>query len=398
VKICHVVYAYYPQDMRPRQEAESFQSMGHELHVIAMRDKGERGHETIQGVQVHRFPFSVERGNRNRYIFQYGMFLIGATAMLLLLHLRRRFDVIHVHSLPDFQVFSAILEKLSGARIVLDLHEAMPELLAARFHLSMDSLLVSTVKAVELVSCLFADHVIVVNETMQERLIAKGIPIRKISVVVNSPPLESLTATGLEQKALELGLAGFRPIVYVGGLNQERDLETLIRAIAALPSELRVKLIMIGHGDSKYRDHLLTVAADLGLDEVKILKRVPHTEAFSYMSLSEVGPVTYEANPLTQLAMSSKALEYVAAGKPLVISDLEASRRTFGDAALYYHAGDPNDLARQLSRLLDEPDVVGNLTTLAKSVLEGSSWKVMVRRLAEVYHRPKERFASGVSG
>jgi glycosyltransferase involved in cell wall biosynthesis len=152
--------------------------MGHELHVIAMRDVGERAQEAVKGVQVHRFPFSVVRGSRRRYVFQYAIFLLGATAMLLWLHLRQRFDVIHVHSLPDFQVFSAILKKLSGARIVHDPHEAMPELLAARFHLAVNSLSVSIIKAVELISCLVADHVIVVNESMKERLVAKGIPLR----------------------------------------------------------------------------------------------------------------------------------------------------------------------------------------------------------------------------
>jgi glycosyltransferase involved in cell wall biosynthesis len=368
--------------------------MGHELHVIAMRDVGERVGGAIEGVQVHRFPFPVERGSPTRYLFQYVTFLLGASVMLLFLHLRRRFDVIHVHSLPDFQVFCAAFGKLSGARIVLDLHEAMAELLAARFHLPMDSFLVNIVKAIELISCLFADHIIVVNQSMKDRLISKGISSHKISIVMNSPPVEELTVTGLDRKARELDLVGFRAIVYVGGINQERDLETLIRAAAALPPEKRVKLVIIGHGDDNYREHLLKVGAELGLGDLKILKRVPHTEAFSYMSLSEVGPITYESNPLTQLTMSSKALEYVAAGKPLVLSDLVASRRLFGDAALYYRPGDPDDLARQLARLLAEPELVSALTARAKSVLERSSWKVMVQRLAELYLAPENGFAS----
>lgn len=372
--------------------------MGHELHVIAMRDRGECAYEAIEGVQVHRFPFPVERGSRVRYLFQYATFLLGATMMLLLLHIRRRFDVVHVHSLPDFQVFSAVFEKLSGARVVLDLHEAMPELLAARFHLPMESLLVNTVKAIEQISCLFADHVIVVNQSMQERLIAKGILGHKVSIVMNSPPLEALTTTGLEGKARELGLVGFRAIVYVGGINRERDLETLIRAIAALPREWRVKLVIIGHGDVHFREHLLSVAAELGFADMEIRKRVPHSEAFSYMSLSELGPITYESNPLTQLSMSSKALEYVAAGKPLVISDLAGTRRLFGDAALYYRPGDPDDLARQLSRLLAEPELVGDLTARAKSVLEKYGWSVMVERLAELYREREKGVASSSLG
>jgi glycosyltransferase involved in cell wall biosynthesis len=92
--------------------------------------------------------------------------------------------------------------------------------------------------------------------------------------------------------------------------------------------------------------------------------------------------------------MSSKALEYVAAGKPLVISDLAASRRLFGDAALYYRPADPDDLARQLGRLLAEPELVNDLLARARSVLERCSWNLMVERLAELYVGSKNGFVS----
>jgi hypothetical protein len=172
MKICHVVYGYYPQEARPRRASESARRGGNEVHVIAMMDNGEVREEEVGGVVVHRLPFKVIRGSRARYIYQYLVFLIGSSAMLLGLHLTKKFDIVHVHSLPDFQVFCAAPEKLLGAGVVLDLHEAMPELFAARFGYLLHQIPVRIVKAFESVSCLFADQVFVVNDLMRRRLAA----------------------------------------------------------------------------------------------------------------------------------------------------------------------------------------------------------------------------------
>ncbi len=391
MRICHVVYQYYPQNPRPRRAAETFARLGHELHVIAMRDVEQPLEEDVSGVHVHRFPLPVVRGGRARYLFQYLIFLLGSSAMLLRLHIRTRLDIVHVHSLPDFQVFCAIPEKAMGVRVVLDMHEAMPELFAARFHLLMTAWSVRIVQAAELTCCLFADHVLVVNETLRERITRRGLAEGKVSTVMNSPPPGSLVVTDLHARRQSLGLSDARAIVYVGGVNPERDLETLVRAVARLKSSNRLKLVIIGHGDQRYRDRIRELALHEGLADSFVGGQVPHDEAFSYISLSELGAITYQSNPLTELSMPTKALEYVAAGKPLVIANLQAVRRIFGDAALYYRPADPDDLARQLTRILEDTMLKHDLTQRAAGILAACDWNVMVERLASAYALPNER-------
>ncbi len=388
MRICHLVYQYYPQDPRPRRAAETFAKEGHEVHVIAMRQEGEPLEEDVASVHVHRFPFPVIRGGIGRYLFQYLIFLLGSSNMLLRLHLRRSFDVIHIHSLPDFQVFSAVLEKWTGAWVVLDLHEAMPELFAARFHLSTRAWSVSLLRSVELICCLFADRILVVNETLRARIIATGLDPAKVSVVMNSPPIGSLVPHNLDALRERLGVTNRKAIVYVGGVNPERDLETLVRAVACLDEPERPALVIVGHGEESYRECLREQARRHGLQNCIVGPRVPYGDAFSYMLLSEVGPITYESNPLTELAMPTKALEYVAAGKPLVMADLKGIRSLFGDAALYYSPGDSLELARQLSRILRNPELRRELTQGASEVLANCRWDVMAARLASAYRHP----------
>ena len=53
--------------------------------------------------------------------------------MAAFLHLRRRYDVVQAHTIPDTVVFASIVPKLFGARVMLDLHECMPEFFSTKF-------------------------------------------------------------------------------------------------------------------------------------------------------------------------------------------------------------------------------------------------------------------------
>lgn len=391
MKICHVVHQYYPQSTRPRRAAETFAKLGHEVHVIAMRDVGQVPEEVLSGVRVHRLPFQVVRGSRLRYVYQYMTFLLESTVCLLGYHLQVGFEVIHVHSLPDFQILCSMPEKMMGARIVLDLHEAMPELFAARFRARMTSLSVRALCAVELLCCSIADRVLVVNETLRDRLAEHGLEGSRVAVIMNSPPLESLPRLVAEQPSKATSPSASGIIVYVGGVNQERDLDTLVEAVAKLSSRHSPKLVLVGPGDPLYLDRLRGVARDLGLTDFELVGHVPHDQAFSWMLRTDLAPITYESNPLTELAMPTKALEYAAARKPLVIADLKAVRRIFGDAAVYYRPGDSDDLAEKISLVLSDPALRKVLVTRAFEVLSSCSWDTMAERLAVAYASSPDR-------
>src|SRR5205807_4958117 len=68
------------------------------------------------------------RGNFLRYLFEY--FTTGLLGGLKLaqLNFRSRLDVVHVHNMPDILVLAGIIPWLSGSKLVLDVHDPMPEL------------------------------------------------------------------------------------------------------------------------------------------------------------------------------------------------------------------------------------------------------------------------------
>jgi len=388
MRICHVAYAYFPADPRIRREVDALRDAGHDVDVICLRDEHEASVETVQGTRVTRIPLRANRGGRARYAFQYAMFFILSSVELLRLHRLRRLRIVHVHSLPDFQVFCSLPLKLRGARVILDLHEALPEIVAARFRPRIGSLLIRLAKVAERLSVLFADQVITVNDTIGHLVMERSGSRREPVVVMNSPDARVLRVGDVKALKRRLGLNSDPAIVYVGGINPERDLVTLLRAVSSLRDRRPMQVVIAGYGDPEYMRSLQDLASGLPLSHaVLFLPRIPQDQVLTYLALSSLGVISYEESPLTEVAIPTKVFEYAAAGRPMAIARLHALVDLFGDAAEFFRVGDAQDLALAIERILADPARADHLANKARDVLSRCSWEIMQRRLLSTYER-----------
>src|SRR4029077_3818987 len=144
-------------------------------------------HETLNGVDILRVPLRRQRSSIFRYVFQYLAFLLISTIVLGIRSLNRRYDLVHVHNMPDFLVLSALVPKAFGAKVILDLHDPMPELMQTIFELPAKSFSVRLLKRLEKWSIAFADLVLTVNLACKRIYTSRSCPPQKINVVLNSP-------------------------------------------------------------------------------------------------------------------------------------------------------------------------------------------------------------------
>jgi glycosyltransferase involved in cell wall biosynthesis len=382
VRACVVVYSYYPFDPRVRREVLTLTGRGVDMDVICLQDAGEAPSEVVDGAFVSRLPLAVERGGHLRYLFQYLVFALMSAVRLTAMGLRKRYDIVHVHSLPDFQILFAAPAKLWGARLVLDLHELMPEIYAARFGLRPDSLQVGLAKVAEKVSFFFADRVITTNDTRRGILERRGCPPRKLMVVMNSP-YEASYEAGLGLPPAEPGT--FR-IVYVGGVNPERDLDVLIEAVSKMAQSTKTELHIYGHESKGHFDLLRRIVEESGAADIVFFgTQLPQSEVLRYMRSSDVGVMTYERNPAVEVALPSKAFEFILAEKPLVLPDLHAMRAQFDGAAVFYEPGDSESLAHALERVRRGGEEISHMQRRATEVYQESNWRKMRRRLWSIY-------------
>ncbi len=377
-----VAYSEIVADPRILQEARALAAAGWEVDIIGVRPR-RPVRPGPPSLRLHFVPLEIRRGGKLRYLYQYLLFLLESTALLLALHVRRRFSVVHIHSLPDFQVACALPLRVLGTHVVLDLHESMPEIVAARFRLRRDSPWVRAAVSAERLSCRLADRVIASNPAIGQLAIARGADAARVEVVYSigsaSPPSDPETVRR------KFALRGSSFIVHAGGINPERDLETLIAATAIVSRAVPVRLVVAGSGDAGYIEELKRTCRALGVaDSVDFLGHVPIEEAQALVALAKVGVVTLQANPLTEVALPNRVLEFARLGKPLVLPDLPLLRRIFDGGAYFYAPGNAEDLAARIREAWAD-DGARAIAASANRVAGSISGPGMERRLAGVY-------------
>ncbi len=350
-----VVHAYYPFDeTRVQRQTEALVERGHDVDVICLLRGAEPKVEETDGVTVYRVP--IRRDNRRGVFgqfFEYLAFLLMAFATLTRLHLRRRYAVVQVHNLPDFMVLAALVPRLTGSQIILDLHDLMPEFYCARFHSSMSSLPVRLITWQEQLACRFAHHVITVTESWRQTLIERGVPPTKCSVVMNLADTRYFqpTAPGVN------GSDRFR-LVYHGQITRRYGLDLLLHALARVRETVPNVQLTI-HGRGEFLETVRSLIRSLQLEEIVSI----HSEFLLVSELArfikdhDIGVVPYRRDIFTDGILPTKLLEYVALGLPVIAARTPAITAYFDESMIELFAPeDVDDLAQRILFLYQHPE------------------------------------------
>src|SRR5271154_7283853 len=135
MRVCMLGYTFYETDSRVRQYAHALAERGGEVDFIGLGRKGQPDEELVGGVRIFRIQRrEFDETGKASYLFRLLRFLSTSSMLTSIRHLRNRYDLIHIHSVPDFLVFAAWLPKLTGAKVVLDIHDVIPEFYATKFN------------------------------------------------------------------------------------------------------------------------------------------------------------------------------------------------------------------------------------------------------------------------
>src|SRR5215510_565737 len=182
--VCMVAYTHYPTDARVRREAETLAADGFRVVCFTNRRAAAPTSYELSGVEVRELNVAKYRGKSARaYIGSYLTFLFSAAAACLAVKVRGRLDAVHMHNLPDFLVFAGLLPRFGGSKVVLDVHDSVPETFASKF--SMRGFQFGMLCLEERVSAFAAHKVICVNHPQRDTLVARGLPLSKTFVSMN---------------------------------------------------------------------------------------------------------------------------------------------------------------------------------------------------------------------
>src|SRR5260370_42626832 len=109
IRVGAITFDWYPFDPLVRRISEAAVDGGYEGDVICLRQKQEKRYEVYNGVNVYRVPMNRGFGQSlPATVLNWCWFAWLATLTVTCLHFKQRYDVIHVHNMPDFLVFSSL--------------------------------------------------------------------------------------------------------------------------------------------------------------------------------------------------------------------------------------------------------------------------------------------------
>lgn len=340
-----LAYTFYETDGRVMRYAQALADDGAAVTAIVLRKPGQPTEESIDGVRVLRVQ-AREKNEQGRFAYLGRMlrFFFRSMVEVTWRHAREPFDVIHVHSVPDFEVFAAIIPKLMGARIILDIHDIVPEFYAAKFRVSHDSAVFKALQWVERLSGGFADHVIAANDLWLSKITARSVRPDKCSVFINYPDL-NLFDPGLRTRAND----GRFIVLYPGTLNWHQGLDIAIRAFA-LASPLAPGMVFLIHGEGSSRPELVRLIDELNVGHaVRLEPPLPIKDIAVVMANADLGVVPKRDDSFGGEAFSTKILEFMALATPVIVSATRIDRHYFDDSLVrFFTPGDEAALARAM--------------------------------------------------
>jgi glycosyltransferase involved in cell wall biosynthesis len=350
-----VAYSYYEIDPRVIREAEAAVDAGFDVDCLALRKDGTPPTEVVRGVRLIRLNQTKYRGGSHlRYLIEYGKFFFRCLAKTTSLFFKRRYAVIHVNNMPDFLVFSTIVPRLFGTKVILDIHDPMPNTFASKFKGRENGFGYRALLWQERLSAAYCDRVITVHHPVKNGILMKhGLADDSIEVIAN------FADDKLFPLREDFSIEGKIRFVFHGTILERSGLQMLMTALTQVRHQDRISVKIIGEGD--FSQALKGMIQSLNLGHMVDFDN----HAYPVHSIPEriadcnVGLVPLEISSVTDYALPLKLIEYISLGLPVVTVRNNAISYYFSEEdCIFFEWNDPCSLSAALDRIAENPEIL----------------------------------------
>jgi glycosyltransferase involved in cell wall biosynthesis len=392
-RILMVLDHAFPPDLRVENEARTLTAAGFSVAILAIGEDSRPAVDDLDGIRIYRHRISNQLRNKMRGLAG----TVPVIDWVLGRQIRRIYDewpfaAIHAH---DLYLFGACLK--AGRRlqvpVVGDMHENWVHALSG-YHWSTHypgKAFISLKRwdRLETEWSRDVDILILVIEEMEGRMLEKGIDPEKMVVVPNTILRSQFDQMGLDPVTYRERAAGLR-LVYTGGMDRHRGLNTLIDAMPEILATVEdASLLLVG--DGAVRAELEERASQLGLSgSIQFEGWQPQDQIPSYIASADIGLIPHLKSVHTDNTIPHKLFHYMYMGLPVVASDCAPLKRIIQDteAGITYPSGDSSALARAVIRLAgDEEERRAMGERGRRAVADQYNWENTSRGLVEAYKK-----------
>lgn len=349
------------------------------VHLITPNDGLLPTEDTIEGAQVTRITQDLTQN-----------FLARAThfgkAVLSHLTLNPQYDLVHYRNIWD-GLHIAQNKKRFGYKTLFEVN-GLPSIELKYHYPGLDSELVSKIKEQEIATLHLSDAIICPSNVTRDYIASLGLNRKLVTVIPNG-----VSASDFSPSPLPIRDDRVPVLLYIGTLADWQGLDIVIKALPKILEQRAVRLHIVGRGRSRQRKILSKQIRKLGVEgSVTVQPAIPHHEIPALIADSDicVAPLGLNDRNVTQGACPIKVLEYMAAGRPLLASNMPIVRELVREDmdALLFSPNDPDDLARQVLTLLNDFDLSKRLAeSAAERVLSKFTWHESQKKLGKVYEK-----------
>jgi glycosyltransferase involved in cell wall biosynthesis len=222
----------------------------------------------------------------------------------------------------------------------------------------------------ERASAAFADRVIIANHLWFDKYTRRTGLNGRCTVLINHVDANIFKCIPRTRQN------GRQIVLYPGGLQWHQGLDIALRAFKQVARAVPAAEFHI-YGEGSAKESLVSLTQDLGLNEsVHFLAPRTAPEIARIMANADLGVVPKRADSFGDEAYSTKIMEFMAVGVPVIVSRTKVDRYYFNDSIVrFFEAGNPDALAREMVALLRDDELRRRMTAQASKYAATHCWQ-----------------------
>lgn len=368
IKICHISTAHPTFDGRIfHKECKSLASAGYDVSLIIGHNKS----ETVDGVNI--VSISKSKGRFKRFFIKsISVFFVG---------LKTKSKIFHLHD-PELLI-TGILLKLSGKKVIFDMHELIFYQISDKDYLGnkfVRNIFARVYKLLESWGIRIFDK-IVLAEDGYKNYFEKYYPKRLHKIVfIRNYPILSLINQKIDNNIKDKPINKTFTLAYAGSLSRIRGLYEICKVVNEL--NIPIRLVLMGiWSDDKFKSECL-----INNDKIIYKGILPLSDVYQEMNAADLGiSLLYPVeNYLTSLPV--KAFEYMACGLPILMSDFPYWKEKFEGAAIFSNPNNLDEIKSQINWAFDNRDKLQEMGNFGiETVRRNYSWENEAETLVQTY-------------